>query len=272
MCCITQSSGSITQSSDNMQHLSSASHDEAVQVSEAIRRMAGAIENVSVSTAAVAQDADITLDLSKSGNRVMSSVVSRVENLQQEFQQAVIAVERLRNDSTAIGKVVDVISSVAEQTNLLALNAAIEAARAGEQGRGFAVVADEVRTLAQRTQESTQEIQQVVATLQENAVKASGRMEYGVVQIGDCVKEVERGGDVLTKIRVAAEEVSSHMKSVASATEEQSAVATQISGSSETLRISAEQTAQGAKQNVEEGEQLSYQALELRNQVAKFRI
>ncbi|PIE43234.1 MAG: hypothetical protein CSA50_05975 [Gammaproteobacteria bacterium] len=269
---ITHSSASIAQLSGNMQRLSCASHDEAVQVSVAIRQMAIAIEEVSASASAVAQDANITSELSESGNGVMSSVVSRVENLQQEFQQAVTAVEQLRNDSTAIGKVVDVISSVAEQTNLLALNAAIEAARAGEQGRGFAVVADEVRTLAQRTQESTQEIQQVVATLQENAVKASGRMEDGVVQIGDCVKEVERGRDVLTKIRAAAEEVSSQMESVASATEEQSTGATQISSSSETQRASAEQTAQCAEANAAEGERLSRQALELRNQVESFRV
>ncbi|PID42707.1 MAG: hypothetical protein CSB48_09045 [Proteobacteria bacterium] len=269
---ITHSSAGIARLSGDMQRLSRSSHDEAEQVSVAIRQMAIAIEEVSASASAVAQDANITSELSESGKGVMLSVVSRVESLQQEFQQAVAVVEQLRNDSEAIGKVVDVISSVAEQTNLLALNAAIEAARAGEQGRGFAVVADEVRTLAQRTQESTQEIQQVVATLQENAVKASGRMQDGVVQIGDCVKEVERGGDVLTRIRAAAEEVSSQMDSVASATEEQSAAVTQISSSSETVRVAAEKTAQCAEENAAEGEQLSCRALELRNQVERFTV
>lgn len=269
---ISNDSHHVSDVSNKMLSLSRSSSDETVQVTEAIGEMAKSIEEVSKSAVAVSQDANNTVELSADGSEVMSMVNSKISSLQQEFQQAVAAVEQLRDDSNEIGKVVEVISSVAEQTNLLALNAAIEAARAGEQGRGFAVVADEVRTLAQRTQQSTQEIQQVVVTLQENAQKASSRMESGVVQIHDSVAEVERADNVLVEIKQAAQQVSHHMDSVATATEEQSAAAVQISGSSSSLKTSALQTSDCAEESARVGENMADQAQELKRQVNNFKI
>jgi methyl-accepting chemotaxis protein len=269
---ISNDSHHVSDVSNKMLSLSRSSSDETVQVTEAIGEMAKSIEEVSKSAVAVSQDASNTVALSADGSEVMSMVNTKISSLQQEFQQAVAAVEQLRDDSNEIGKVVEVISSVAEQTNLLALNAAIEAARAGEQGRGFAVVADEVRTLAQRTQQSTQEIQQVVVTLQENAQKASSRMESGVVQIHDSVAEVERADNVLVDLKQAAQQVSHHMDSVATATEEQSAAAVQISGSSSSLKASALQTSDCAEESAQVGENMAEQAQELKRQVNNFKI
>ncbi|WP_027856970.1 methyl-accepting chemotaxis protein [Marinobacterium jannaschii] len=262
----------VVEVSGEMQGVARSSSDETTQVSVAINQMAESVEEVSASTVAVSQDAGATADLSARGGEVIDRVVRSVDDLQREFSQASSVISQLQQDSAAIGKVVEVISAVAEQTNLLALNAAIEAARAGEQGRGFAVVADEVRTLAQRTQQSTREIQLVVQKLQDNSLRATEQMQGGVGQVQRCVTEVGEAGTVLEQIRQAADQVRQHLESVARATEEQSAAASQISASSQTLEDSARRTALEAEGNATAGIQMAQQARTLRDRVSRFQI
>ena len=202
----------------------------------------------------------------------MVNVADSVNQLQTDFHQAIGQLEQLAQDSKDIGTVVDVINAIAEQTNLLALNAAIEAARAGEQGRGFAVVADEVRHLAQRTQTSTVEIQQVVEKLQYNARALSEKMVQGGERVDASSVLVGQASEMLTNIYDTAGNVHRRIDEIASATEEQSQAANQISQSCHLLKTTSEQTAAGACDNAEAGSVVTQHSNQLSSQVSQFKI
>ncbi|MBY4676969.1 methyl-accepting chemotaxis protein [Marinobacterium arenosum] len=269
---ISVASGQIAQSSTGMMDTARLSSDETVQVSASINQVAESVHYVAEQAQAVAEEAAVTAQLSGQGKITAQQVVATIGQLQQEFSRASQSIEQLQSDSGEIGKVVEVINAIAEQTNLLALNAAIEAARAGEHGRGFAVVADEVRTLALRTQQSTSEIQQVVAKLQNNALAAVGQMEHGVEQVHSSVEQAASADTVLEQILAAADQVRARMESIAGATEEQSAAVTQIGHSSQTLAQSAQHTAGEAESNAAASRLMSEQAISLHQQVARFRV
>src|SRR5690606_20421056 len=163
------------------------------------------------------------------GNRVLESAISAIHSLSDRIGTAGEVIRRVETDSAALGSVLDVIRGIAEQTNLLALNAAIEAARAGEQGRGFAVVADEVRSLAQRTQESTQEIQGMIERLQDGARQAVRSMADGTEEMERTVVQASRAGESLNAIAQAVALINDMNTQIASATEEQMAVSQEIS-------------------------------------------
>ena len=195
-----------------------------------------------------------------------------IELLANEVEDASQVINKLQQDSASIGGILDVIRGIAEQTNLLALNAAIEAARAGEQGRGFAVVADEVRTLASRTQESTQEIQNMIEVLQTGAEKAVAVMETGKKQAADCVIQSEEADKALETITHAVHEAFDRSSTIATAAEEQSAVAHEISENLESIVAIAEQTTAGSKQTAESSSEVARLAEELQLSVQEFKL
>lgn len=195
-----------------------------------------------------------------------------IQSLAQEVESAAEVIHQLQQDSSSIGSILDVIRGIAEQTNLLALNAAIEAARAGEQGRGFAVVADEVRTLASRTQESTQEIQKMIEALQTGAEKAVSVMDTGRSQAGDCVEQTELANKALDTITDAVHKAYDRSSQIATAAEEQSIVAHEISENLESIVAIAEQTSTGSKQTAESSSEVAKLSEELQQSVREFKV
>jgi methyl-accepting chemotaxis protein len=195
-----------------------------------------------------------------------------IEQLANEVESAAQVINKLQQDSASIGGILDVIRGIAEQTNLLALNAAIEAARAGEQGRGFAVVADEVRTLASRTQESTQEINNMIEVLQSGAEKAVAVMDSGKNQATECVTQADAAVTALETITDAVHQAFDKSSQVASAADEQSVVAHEISENLESIVAIAEQTSAGAQQTASSSGEVAKLAEELQQSVHEFKV
>lgn len=195
-----------------------------------------------------------------------------IEQLATEVDTAAQVINQLQQDSASIGSILDVIRGIAEQTNLLALNAAIEAARAGEQGRGFAVVADEVRTLASRTQQSTSEIQTMIEALQTGAGDAVTVMDTGKSKASDCVNQSEEAEKALATITHAVHEAFDRSSQIATAAEEQSAVAHEISENLESIVTIAEQTTAGSQQTAASSSEVARLAEELQQSVQEFKL
>lgn len=195
-----------------------------------------------------------------------------IEQLASEVDSASQVINQLQQDSASIGSILDTIRGIAEQTNLLALNAAIEAARAGEQGRGFAVVADEVRTLASRTQESTSEIQTMIEALQAGAGKAVTVMDSGKSKANDCVTQSEEADKALETITHAVHEAFDRSSQIATAAEEQSVVAHEISENLESIVAIAEQTTAGSQQTAASSSEVARLSEELQQSVQEFKL
>jgi len=195
-----------------------------------------------------------------------------IEQLAREVEDASQVINKLHKDSASIGGILDVIRGIAEQTNLLALNAAIEAARAGEQGRGFAVVADEVRSLASKTQESTQEIQGMIESLQTGAEAAVTAMSRGKQQAESCVEQSDHANTALNSITSAVAQAHDVSEEISTAAQEQQQVSQEISERLESIVAIAEQTAEGASQTNISSSEVAQLAEELRQSVEKFKV
>jgi len=212
------------------------------QAATAMHQMSATVQEVAQNTSLAANAAQEANNESIKGKRVVSATIDSISNLASEVERAAGVIHNLEDDAKNISNVIDVIHGISEQTNLLALNAAIEAARAGEQGRGFAVVADEVRTLAQRTQDATQEIQTMIENLQQAAVNAVEVMNMGRTQADASVEQAAQAGTSLESIASAVSQITDMSIQVASSLEEQSAVAEEINRNVISIRDVADQT------------------------------
>ena len=226
---LDQASGGLNSIATRMAHGSREQFSRTDQVATAMQAMSATAAEVSRYAAEAAGAADAADDNARQGRQTMSQAIESMQNLLVEVQNTTDVIHQLEGDSHRIGKVLEVIHSVAEQTNLLALNAAIEAARAGEAGRGFAVVADEVRTLARRTSESTTEIQQIVGSVQQGAQQAVKAIATGRTSSDASMQQVTLAGDSLQQIASAVESIRDMNRQIATAAEEQTSVSEDIS-------------------------------------------
>ncbi|VAW81841.1 Methyl-accepting chemotaxis sensor/transducer protein [hydrothermal vent metagenome] len=235
---IKEIAGSAQQLSDSSMEMASVtrqSKDDATEqknqislVATAVHEMAASIQEVATNTATADDSASKAKEETRSGLQVVQDNIGSTNTLANEIENAAGVIQSLRADSEGIGAVLDVIRGISEQTNLLALNAAIEAARAGEHGRGFAVVADEVRMLASKTQASTVEIQSMIERLQQGADNAVNAMDRGIETVGASVKQAMLTGETLASITTAVNNISEINAQIACAIEEQSTVAESI--------------------------------------------
>ncbi len=244
---------------------------ETDQVATAINEMSTTVDEVAKNAASAAEAAHRADNASREGKQVVQSTMDAIDALASEVERVAKVIHRVEADSDQIGAVVDVIKGIAEQTNLLALNAAIEAARAGEQGRGFAVVADEVRSLATKTQDSTETIRKMIEQLQAGAGEAVGVMETGQKQAQDSVKRAAEAGAALDAIAGAVAEITDMNTQIASAAEEQSSVAEEINRNIVTISSVADETSTGARQMAAASEELAQLAAGLRQQLEQFK-
>ncbi len=245
---------------------------ETEQVATAMNEMTATVQEVAHSASRAAEAAHKADEEAAGGKQVVNRTIDVIDSLASEVEKAAGVIHQLEQDSDKIGTVLDVIRGIAEQTNLLALNAAIEAARAGEQGRGFAVVADEVRTLASRTQQSTAEIQGMIEKLQTGAANAVKVMETSRNQARAGVEQVAQAGAALDSITRAVATINDLNAQIASAAEEQSSVAEEINRNIVNISQVAEQTNQGAQQTASASEELARLAEQLQGLVGQFRI
>jgi methyl-accepting chemotaxis protein len=204
---------------------------ETEQVAAAIHEMAAAVQEVSTNATNASHSAQAADESAIGGQQVVNETIASIQSLQEGVNKSSDVIGQLDRDSEHIGTVVNVIKEIADQTNLLALNAAIEAARAGEQGRGFSVVADEVRTLANRTQQSTDEIQSMIEKLQSGARQAVQEMEKSRVQTDQTVEKASHTGEQLNNITASVSDISGMSTQIATAAEEQTSVADELSRS-----------------------------------------
>lgn len=244
---------------------------EIDQLATAINEMVATVHEVARSAAMAANAAQHSDQQAAEGHKVVDGVIHEMRELDVEVRHAATAIKALEEDVKQIGSVLDVIRNIADQTNLLALNAAIEAARAGEQGRGFAVVADEVRTLASRTQASTLEIHAMIDRLQSGADLAVTAMKQGLQKTEHTVSKAEAAGDVLNKITSAMSTIRDMNDQIATAAEEQGAVSDEINRSVHNISHSVSETTSASSMTAQTSEELAKMAAELQRQVERFK-
>lgn len=246
-------------------------HRQIEQIVNSFNEMVNSAQEIAGQTQTASQQSREVGQQSSQGQQKVQSTLSDINQLNAEIEESVGVVNQLEKDSDNITQVLDVIKGVAEQTNLLALNAAIEAARAGEQGRGFAVVADEVRTLAQRTQNSASEIEQMIMSLQEGVNSAVLAMNMSQKKALQTVKNSSAVSDTLEHISQLIDQIADFNCQIASASEAQTMVSNQIEQTLHGIHQSASDTAQGACATVDACQHMMQQTTELQSKVSSFR-
>ncbi|MEE5095669.1 methyl-accepting chemotaxis protein [Pseudomonas alliivorans] len=259
---------SITESADRTLQ---QQNSEIEQAATAVNEMSAAVEEVArnaTSTSEAAKQSRVAAEL---GNRRVTETLTAMQGLTHRVESSSAQVTALANQAQDISKVLSVIRAIAEQTNLLALNAAIEAARAGEQGRGFAVVADEVRALAHRTQTSTQEIEQMISAIQAGTSATVESMQKSTLEVHSTRKTAEGAGQSLLQITDSVLEINNRNLQIATASEEQAHVARDVDRSLISIRDLAIQSSEGTRQTLLASNELSRLAVNMNNLVLRFR-
>lgn len=241
------------------------------QVATAMNEMTTTGHNVANNASQAADQAKQGDHEAKQGDRVIEETINAINQLSNNISSAADTVSTLEKDGESIGTVLDVIKGIAEQTNLLALNAAIEAARAGEQGRGFAVVADEVRTLASRTQNSTEEIQSMIEKLQKGTKNTANAMEASVKLAEDAVNKAYGGTDALHKITEAVAQIEDMATQIANASRDQTTVAEEINRNIILISNSAKITATSSSESSNTGKEMAHLSSELKDIIRQFK-
>jgi methyl-accepting chemotaxis protein len=248
-----------------------AQEQQTLSAATAMNEMSATVRDVSVNADSAAGAADSADSEALKGKEIVSNTIDVINTLAMEVDKAAEVIGKLESESESIGVVLEVIRGIAEQTNLLALNAAIEAARAGEQGRGFAVVADEVRILAQRTQESTQEIRTMIETLQSGASEAVHVMTQGKAQAKASVEQASKAGHSLEAITSAVSSISTMNTQIARAAKDQSSVANDINMNISGIAKVSDETSSGAQEATKASEELDAIASKLSNLLSSIR-
>lgn len=265
-------SGEVFNSSNLTKHGLIRQQSEVTEISSAVKQMEIAMQEISHNTDQTAQRAGSSRDNANEGNQVITDVINQISHLAEDTQQTSAAVIQLAEDSSKISTVLDVIKEIAEQINLLALNASIEAARAGDHGRGFSVVADEVRSLAARTQSSAAEIEEMIGGLQQQTQHVSGMMQQGADLSHECASRASDSLSALQNITQDAHEIVDMTAQAASAVEEQTAVAGVINQNAIRIQEIVTSASDQVQQNTVASSEVSHQADRLQNLVGQFKV
>ena len=269
---ITSSATELSATSTELAQSADGQNSRMLQSASAVEEMtmtAGEVARNSNDAARIAQE---TSETARSGHEVMAQTVSGMQQVSEAVGQSSTIIMTLGKSSDQIGEIVRVIEDIADQTNLLALNAAIEAARAGEQGRGFAVVADEVRKLAERTTKATKEIGDMIRQIQQDTKSAVASMEDGTQRVMDGVDLANRTGEALTKIQTMVEQTATMIQQIAGAAEEQSSATRQIASDLEAVSQSSREASGGVSESAKASRDLSTLATELQTLVQAFKV
>jgi methyl-accepting chemotaxis protein len=258
----------IQESQSNIQH----QQTEIATVSMAMSQMTIAVNEISQNIHKTADAASKANHETTTGNQLVTQTGQTIQGLANEISASSTIINDVETESKTIGSVLDVIKGIAEQTNLLALNAAIEAARAGEQGRGFAVVADEVRTLAGRTQSATEEINQMIETLQTGSRKAVDAMNKSCEQAQYAVEKANQAGDSISTITASVDHINEMSEQIASATEEQNTVSEEMNRNIVGINNIASQSVDNSEQIAQASNNLASITNKLQNMISEFKV
>ncbi|MGH8216175.1 MAG: methyl-accepting chemotaxis protein [Rhodanobacteraceae bacterium] len=256
-------------------HLADAANQQAEQITSAsskINEMAVSIDQVSRNSADSAEVAQRSVQIASNGAQIVRQTISGMDSIREQIQETSKRIKRLGESSQEIGSIVELINDIAEQTNILALNAAIQAASAGEAGRGFAVVADEVQRLAERATGATKRIETLVQTIQTDTNEAVSSMEQTTTQVVNGARLAEDAGTALGEIEKVSNNLAGLIQGISSAAKQQSAAATNISSTMSSIQQITAQTSVGANQTAESIGNLAQLAQELRRSVADFKL
>jgi len=276
---INQTAAQVTRSTQSTRgtaaQLTQASERQAQQIAkagQAIIGMANSVKKVSANAVESAEVAKKSVEIASKGAKAVRDTIAGMDTIREQIQETSKRIKRLGESSQEIGEIVGLIDDIADQTNILALNAAIQAAMAGEAGRGFAVVADEIQRLAERSSDATKQIDALVKTIQGDTNEAVNSMEQSTTGVVSGAKITEEAGEALTEIEKVSVQLAGQIENISQTSRTQAAVASNISGTMTIIQEITTQTSSGTNETAKSIEQLAIQANELKKSVAGFKL